>query len=545
MNRDKLIERMLRDVSFLLPCGGAFLNFHNEEHLMLMEDVLLDNYNIDRKTVNQIIGELQSQKTPPQTLSSDDISILRQLGLEITNDVEFQKINLEDFNPYNVVFDTGGGQRVFQPKKINYRTIEDSVKKQQKCYITVSKTFNKLRSEDNIRMVQWGKSRGIDHGFYDQILAIFKLYKNNSEKIILSTKTPPGVNYEFSRAEEINKVLKQSAIPFKLFVEKNGVIKNMEVYVKKADKILGVGKADIALKGDSGEVFWISYKHGDFFGNTGEISKYIPFQQYGSLQGLYDKSIKSPSEEMDINSDDVKNEELKKVINHFIDHVIKKANLVQHAMLNVEEVTSTPKEDIYEIHFKNGKTQMIKMGHPLFDIFDDLEIYRKLVKFLDKGVGNLYFYPQGTKEYYFDFLESKILDEKIMKNIAGKSIYGTDFYVGNTKFGRENINILLQTSRTLEVKQHKVDQGTEIEEIDGIVIKTDEKGHVLFNPNLPNEDINKTLKSIEQYTPVLYCRFTRKEVFRWLDEKGRNMILGGRFIILPKGKKATRAEEIK
>lgn len=543
MNKDKLIEKVIRDVSYQMPCGGAFLDFHNDEHIMLVEDILLENYKIDQEMVNELVRELRSPKNSTK-LSPEDIFDLKQLGLDMS-DTEISKIDISSFDPYKVTFDTGGGQRVFQPKKVNYRTVEESVDKQKKCYITVSKTVSKLRSEDNIRMVQWGRSRGIGHGAYEQILAMFTLHKQHADKVNIVTRTPPGINYEFSRAEEINNVLNKSAVPFKLFVEKDGVIKNMGVSVKKADKVLGVGKADIALKDTVGEVFWISYKHGDFFGEEGQISKYVPFQQYGSLQGLYDKAIKSGAEGMEIDPDDVKSDDLKKVINYFLNNTMKKSGLTNHGMMGVEEVTTTPKEDAYEVHFKTGRILRIPEGHQFFEIFDDLEIYRKLVKFLEKGPGNLYFYPQGTKEFYFDFLKSKLLDQKTLKNIAGKSIYGMDFYIGNTKFGRENVNILLQTSKSLEVKQHKIGKGTEIEEVDGLIIKTDSKGHMLFNPNLPNEDVVATFKSLEQYAPVLYCRFTRKEVFRWSDDKGRNMVLGGRFMILPKGKKSARAEEIK
>jgi hypothetical protein len=42
----------------------------------------------------------------------------------------------------------------------------------------------------------------------------------------------------------------------------------------------------------------------------------------------------------------------------------------------------------------------------------------------------------------------------------------------------------------------------------------------------------------------LFARFTRNEHFKWTDNTGKNMIFGGRFLILPKGKMPSKATEI-
>ena len=543
--QEKLVERVLRDVSFRLPCGGAFLDFTNQLHLSLIEESLR-GFGVNPSEIGVITQELQTpdKKEPTKAkMSDEDATLLQQLGLDMRTEDIKKSVDLTAVNEKQTTFDTGGGHRVFQPKKIGYHQLEGFIETQEICYVTTAKTVGKLRSENNIRVVQWGRSRGPGQGFFDQIISIYKLIKEFQDKIVVSSKTPAGQNYELNRAEEINKVLESSVDPFRLFVEKDGVVKDMGVSIKKAQKVLGVGKADIALLDNHNtEVFWISYKHGDFFGKEGEIAEYVPFQQYGSLQNLYDRSLES--EEDIATTDDIAGEDIKKIIDHFIHSILKKSDMTKYSMYDVEEVTGTP-DGGYEIHKENGKTMLVEEGHPLFPVFDDLEVYRKLVKFLNKGPGNIHFYLQGTKEYYFNFLKSKLLEPKSLKTIAGKSVYGLDFYIGNTNFGRENVNILLQTSRTLMVSQHKQAKNTDYEDVDGITIKTDEMGHILFNPNLPDEDVKKAFQVIDQYTPVLYVRFTKKEVFRWTNENGRNIILGGRCMILPKGKKTTRSEEIK
>jgi len=548
-SREKLIERVLRDVSFRLPCGGAFLDFTDHTQFSLIKEAL-KNHGVKSTEIAVIIKELQvpdKKKQPKTEISEEDISLLQRLGLDMQpNDIK-SKVDTASVEEKHTTFDTGGGHRVFQPKKIGYRQLEDFIETQKICYVTTSKTVGKLRSQDNIRVVQWGRSKGPGQGFFDQIISIYKLIKSFQDKIVVSVKAPIGQNYELSRVEEINKVLEASVSPFRLFIEKDGVIKDMGVFIKKSHKVLGVGKADIALLDDHNqEVFWVSYKHGDFFGKEGRIAQYgpaeFPFQQYGSLQNLYDRSLGSEEDIAEI--EDVPGEDIKKIINHFIHSILKKSGVEKYSMYDVEEVTGTP-DGSYEVHFKNNKKVPIAETHPLFPVFDDLEVYRKLVKFLDKGPGNIHFYLQGTKEYYFNFLKSKLLDPKSLKTIAGKSIYGVDFYIGNSDFGRENVNMLLQTSKTLMVSQHKQAKNTDFEDVDGIIIKTDEMGHILFNPNLPDEDVKQAFDVIDQYTPILYIRFTKKEVFRWNNENGRNIILGGRCMILPKGKKANRAEEIK
>jgi hypothetical protein len=154
-----------------------------------------------------------------------------------------------------------------------------------------------------------------------------------------------------------------------------------------------------------------------------------------------------------------------------------------------------------------------------------------LVRFIKEGKANVYFYPQGTSAYYLDLMNCPIFSKKTVNTIAGKSIYGIEFSYGNENFGRENVQVLLQTDSSLDVRTQNGD----------IFIDPDELGHVTYNPNLLGvEELNFT----DNYRPILYCRFTKKEVFRWVDGMGRNIMLGSRFLMMPFGKKTPSAKII-
>jgi hypothetical protein len=80
---------------------------------------------------------------------------------------------------------------------------------------------------------------------------------------------------------------------------------------------------------------------------------------------------------------------------------------------------------------------------------------------------------------------------------------------------------------------------------DGIILKTDKGGHILINPNLPTPVTDELERVLDIYSPVLSCRYTRRDDFRWTNQNGKNIMFGGRILVLPKGKMNTRAIEMK
>jgi len=539
MDKFKFINDIINSISLRLSCGGALFNSKNEQHINTVVDVCKE-YNIDKEKTKFIVEFLNNENT--KKMSSSDIDLLKNLGLELSSNSEYEKINLKQDHS-KVMFDTGSGAKHFSQKKVDYKTLLSAVLSDKKqSYITYSRTINKMRTSKNSRMIQWKRIKNLNHPDIDQIIAIYNLYKSYPDKFIISQKVPAGVTYEVLKVNEINEFLKDFSVPLKLYMKRDGKLIDMGVTVKSAIKVVGTGKADISLLDENQkEVFWISYKEGDFFKKENEIAN-VPFQQYGSLQTLYDK--KTPDE---INLEDAKQSDIKKLINKFMKTVLDESGARKYSINGVTNIEPTNDEK-FILSFESATKKMsVTNTNILYPILDDVQVNSKLEKFIkDKKVINIHFYLQGNKEYFYNFIsKEKKIDKKTLKNIAGKSIYGMDFFVGNKKFGRENVNILLQTSKPLDIKLHKINAKTELEEPDGIIIDTDSRGHVMYNPNLPSDIEKEIEKSVEEYQPVLNVRYTRKEVFRWESENGeQNIILGARLLILPVGKTSVNAIEI-
>ena len=534
---EKFLKDVINEVSMRLPCGGVFLDFRNDDHLTIVETVLKYK-GLSEEQINGIVGHLIEKQEQQNNLNHSDIMTLKTIGLRLKSESDYKTINIDSVDAQSVKFVTGGGSRVFDDNLLSFSKLYSFIRSQTIIHITVAGSTNKMRSADNIRICQWGPSKGPGYANYEQIVAVFKLYKQFSKTIKISDKPPQGINYEMQRVEELNEILSKSSTPQNLYVHKDKKTVFMNVAVAGANKVTGVGKADIALENEKNqEVFWVSYKHGDFFGKQGQILLSVPFQQYGSLQGLYDSGYTNKPL---TNENDIKGEDIQLLINTFIRKSLKISGLDKYSILNVVRVDAKKKDVL--VYTEGNKVITISPNNPIYELAGDPIILKKMVKYVKKeGKLNLHYFIQGTPEFYFDMMkDSKVLSKESLNTIAGKSIYGTDFFIGNDRFGRENINMLLQTSKKLNIQQHM--RG---DEPDGIILRTDEQGHILMNPNLPSIITDELQRIIDVYLPVLFCRFTRNEHFKWTDRTGKNMIFGGRFLILPKGKMPSKATEVK
>ena len=66
--------------------------------------------------------------------------------------------------------------------------------------------------------------------------------------------------------------------------------------------------------------------------------------------------------------------------------------------------------------------------------------------------------------------------------------------------------------------------------IKGVNLNTRQAGHITFNPNVPSRD-----KKISQYLPVFVLRHTKETSFGFKDGGTTNLIIGGRYLIMPQG----------
>ena len=170
---------------------------------------------------------------------------------------------------------------------------------------------------------------------------------------------------------------------------------------------------------------------------------------------------------------------------------------------------------------------------------DKVVVIQKFAKAFERAIHDesttkkvIYFCDDGFSGK-LDFLDGS----KQTKEIAGKAIYGLNFKIdGSAPFGEQNCNLLMQSGTPLTVEQHT--ESTE----PAIVLKTDSKGHVLFNPNLP---LPKSLGDpILIYRPMLQARYTKNEftVFKLNDTT--HLFLGMRILIIPAGKIATDSVDL-
>jgi len=66
--------------------------------------------------------------------------------------------------------------------------------------------------------------------------------------------------------------------------------------------------------------------------------------------------------------------------------------------------------------------------------------------------------------------------------------------------------------------------------IQGVNLNTRQAGHITYNPNVPTND-----PKLSQYLPVFVLRHTKAQHFGFKEGSTTNLIMGGRYLIMPKG----------
>ncbi len=141
----------------------------------------------------------------------------------------------------------------------------------------------------------------------------------------------------------------------------------------------------------------------------------------------------------------------------------------------------------------------------------------------------IYFVNSGDFSVAVDFLDGT----RETRELAGKAIYGLDFEIDDSgkqmvKFGRENVNILMKSKTPITIEPFQ--KGKEA----AILISTDARGHVLFNPNLPlPKDMDDPILA---YKPVLNAQNYPNEIETIVIGKTVHLFLGTRVIVLPHAK---------
>ena len=188
-------------------------------------------------------------------------------------------------------------------------------------------------------------------------------------------------------------------------------------------------------------------------------------------------------------------------------------------------------ENVTGIKLLKGKNVEITMDTTKKVIKDTYGIFSARKTFYETNIWkkhkkiDLYIVPSKTAFYRSFEKDPKYSD------IAAATIYGTEFKKGNTKFSKENVNILLQAKETLTLEPMTDENGA----IAGVNLDTRQSGHIVFNPNVPS-----TKPEIAQYLPVFNLRHTKALTFGFKDGGKTNLIAGGRYLIMPQGQATGR-----
>jgi len=529
------IDSVLLEVCSRLPCGGLYLDFQNNpNHLTLLEEVLLE-HGISATEVKSALDSMLENEHGKSTL---DIALLKQLGMQLRNEDDFARLDINDPNIEQTQYESPKrGNTVFDTEYVSYRRLLQWAAQQKEIKIFVAKSLMRISGDAGLNVVTWRPNYVFGGTNQLPILGVYKLNQMYPEKISITATLPTGIRQELDRADEINEFLATSERPWRLYINKDGTIVPTSFDVSRSIKIEKTqgSKADLALLNQRDEeVFWISVKTSDYLGEKGQVLSSIDFTRYGRLKTLYDTYANKNRTAF---SGDVKGEDVKRLFNTFLERALQINGHKQAGLLHVIDVDVKGKDIIFT--HRSGKKSVVNESHPAY--ISTQRALKKAAKAVRKYPGiNLYFITLGTPTIFLDLMkENGLIERDVLNTIAGKAIYGDDFYLGNTTFSRNNLNMILQTKQHLVIKHH-MSAG----EVTGVILGTDERGHIMFNPNLPTKVTDSLQQIIDYYVPVMSLRQEPNEDFEWTDDAGDNMLFNAMLEIVPKAKIPGKKQEI-
>ena len=499
----KNLNEILKEWAYRVDDGQP--NPKKSAHLYHLSEIL-----IEYKWPFEVIEELLQNLNEEVTLDKTDISLLRNLGInKSVPDEDLADIINDKVDVSGVSCGRGSGNTAFQDiKNYDLATLKGIISKNDKFYITYAGNEKKLRTEYNIRICKWSNSKKKNDVNYKRVALIYKIYKDNSSKIEVKERSAPGIGYEDMQISELNDYFKNiSTSPVPLYVAGE----DMGVDVNGSSSVTGVPKADFSLDKNGTPVFWVSYKHGEYYDSKAsklKVGDKVPFQQYGSMSSFFDKNFEQKTGINGLNA----------VSNTFLKAVTKGLKEVYKGVTAIKLLKGK------DVEITMGKTKkVIKDKYDIFSskkqYFYETSIWKKHKKI------DLYIVPSKTSFYRSFEKDAKYSD------IAAATIYGTEFKKGNKKFSKENVNILLQAKETLTLEPMTDETGA----IAGVNLETRQAGHIVFNPNVPS-----TKPEITQYLPVFVLRHTKETTFGFKDGGKTNLIAGGRYLIMPQGRATGR-----
>tara|TARA_Y100001938_G_scaffold148241_1_gene231369 strand:- start:44 stop:1525 length:1482 start_codon:yes stop_codon:yes gene_type:complete len=481
-------KKILNELSYRVSSGIPDLT--NEQHLMKLWDILKEhNWNIDARV--ELIKNLTNEPVLTES-KDDDLKLLRNLGAnESVSDEDLQDIIDGNVNLSGVSCLQGPGITAFEDKSYDESSLKKILSDDNKFVLTYSGNEKKLRTQFNVRICKWNNSKTKGDVNYKRIALMYKLIKDFSSKIEVRERVAAGTGYEDMQIASLNSFIENlTETPIPLFVdgEDTGVDVNGSSIVK------GVPKADFTLDKNGTPVYWVSYKHGEYYTSEREVNAKVPFQQYGSMSSFYDSNFEKAVGLKGLNT----------ISNPFLD---KSAKRLKEKYIGVTGIKV------------NGKNVELTMGKKKKVIKDKYNIFGgKKKTFYQTNMWkshkevDIYVVPPKTGFY------TELKDPTII----GATIYGKDF---GKAFGKNNCNILLQAKEPLRLSPMLDGEGN----LGGLNLDTTTAGHITFNPDIPKD------RKVQQYLPVLLIRHTKDNVWGYKSGSRTKLFAGGRYLIMPKG----------
>jgi hypothetical protein len=527
MNKAKIINDILLEYSLLVEDGGIS-KVDTDKLLTAIENCGYSQY-FSPTTVQNIVeanAKIGSSKhlTDDEIKSFNDmIGPLRRLGN--FNDDDLRKIDLSlDYNkpaerfpedihmPGGLTYDEMVALITDPEKRKEHGIPEDLDLSFTNCPTRLRLKFGpKLVSRINL-------PNGLKLGTpgWKSALLYLQLYRSLGDLVRSKTVKASGKEQEKIKADQLNEWFAENnpdKIVFDLHVWDKGEHVNTRVQVDSAKHLnLGIDhKADIGMLRGDREVFWISFKGGDFKeGLTASEIANIDFPQYSGFSGL-DEIYDNDKTWLGIKS---------KVMNGIIKQ-------------NPNRIEINPKTTTFD---EKGRVVNFNGVPAVEALRNNREMYMLLIGAFKKGFYRLvndkttrrkYLYLMNDFDGYVDFLDGS----PKTKEIAGKAIYGTEFSLDrSTPFSSKNCNILMQARTPLILSRIPTKSKKNVQ----LLIRTDENGHVLFNPNLP---LPKNAQDpFEKYKPTMYFRSGTNEQLTTKFNGDGYMFMKARIVIVPAAK---------
>ena len=532
MNKAKIINDILLEYSLLVEDGGIS-KVDADKLLTAIEKCGYSEY-FSSTTVQHIV-EADAKIGSSKYLTDDEIKSfntmvgpLRRAGDFNDNDLKQVDLSLA----YNKPAERFPGD-VHVPNGLTYDEMVELVSNPEKrkeygipenIELSFTNSNTKLRLKFGPKLVSMiNVPQGLKIGTpgWRSALLYLQLYRSLGDLLKSKTVKASGIEQEKIKADQLNEWFKENnpeKVVFDLHVWDKGEHVNTGVKVDSAVHLqLGTGeKADIAMLERGREVFWISFKGGDFKeGMSASELANVDFPQYGGFVGL-DDIYKTDKVWLSVKS-------------KMVSGIVK--NYPNRIEVNPKTTTFDEKGNLVNFNGVPAIEALRGQG----------EMYNLLIGAFKKGFYRFVTSPNTKRKYlymmnnfdaYLDFLDGS----PKTKEIAGKAIYGTDFTLDKRKpFSRQNCSILMQSRTPLIMSRIPTKSKKNVQ----LLIRTDENGHVLFNPNLP---LPKNAQDpFQKYKPVMYFRSGTNEQFTTDYNGDGYMFMRARIVIIPAAKIAPKA----